>query len=448
MSNADMWQAMIDNNEFLDGQYDILAGKLPTEYNEAVLVVNNRHEVPDLMLYSLGLKTQEDFNKLLTAAMNGDQMDSESLSFSFDEILSLEYPLVLPTDVYAKEGDKWVDKSEDKLFMTSLLAKAEKVHITGIVEPSEDAAAVSTNTFVGYTAGLTEKIVNDISASEIVKEQIANPDKDVFTGIEFAPKEAPAFTSMDEVMAFISTLDPETAAETQAQLEQAKMLGIPEENLLEMFSQMIASEKTDATYDGNIEKLRVVSLDNPSGINLYANSFDNKDAVAAFITQYNTTVEEGGEITYTDFIGLLLSSVTNVINGISAILIAFVSISLVVSSIMIGIITYISVLERTKEIGVLRALGARKRDISRVFNAETLLIGFSAGFLGVLISWLLTFPASYLAERATGIANIAVLPIWGAVALVAISMLLTFIAGTLPSRIAANKDPVVALRSE
>jgi len=227
-----------------------------------------------------------------------------------------------------------------------------------------------------------------------------------------------------------------------------KNAGAPDSQIIDMFNQSASTQKTDATYDGNIKKLGAAELASPTIVSIYPSSFDNKEAIVKYIDDYNAGVAEEHQITYTDYVGLLMSSVTTVINAISYILIAFVSISLVVSSIMIGIITYISVLERTKEIGILRSIGASKRDISRVFNAETLIIGFVAGLLGIVVTLLLCIPANAIILRLTDISNVAVLPMAGAVLLVVISMLLSLIAGLIPSRLAARKDPVVALRTE
>ncbi len=219
-----------------------------------------------------------------------------------------------------------------------------------------------------------------------------------------------------------------------------------------MFSSLMGAQYTDATYEGNLTLLGVTDLDTPSSIRLYANSFENKDKIISIIEEYNDSMTAAGEdgkvISYTDYVGLLMSSVSTIINAISYILIAFVGISLVVSSIMIGIITYISVLERTKEIGILRSIGASKRDISRVFNAETLIIGFSAGMIGILVTVLLDIPINLIIAYLADIKGVAKLPVAGAVILVIISMLLTVIAGLFPSRIASKKDPVIALRSD
>ena len=216
-----------------------------------------------------------------------------------------------------------------------------------------------------------------------------------------------------------------------------------------IYDEMIAKSVSDSTYEDNLEKFGYVTLDNPSSINIFASTFSDKDKIAEIITKYNDTVDETDKISYTDYVKLLMSSITTIIDVISYVLIAFVAISLVVSSIMIGIITYISVLERTKEIGILRSVGASKRDVSRVFNAETLTIGFFSGIIGIGATLLLCIPINTIIRALSGISNIgAALPFIGAVVLVAISMLLTFIAGLIPSRLAANKDPVTALRTE
>ena len=444
----DLWRPLIPNPDFLAEQYEVVSGKMPEHYDEAVLIVTESNEVPDILLYSLGLKTQKDYDAMIKAVMRGDAVDDTAESFEYDEITALRYPMLLPTDIYEKQGNAWVDMSENEDFMYNVAADAIKVKIVGILRPNPDAAAVASDVFIGYTTELMDYIITHTAEAEIVKLQQDNPDIDVFTGLPFEGADEPMFKSMDDIIDYINTLPEEERTEAATQMEQATQFGIPEEQLLAMMNEMSVQMQTDATYDGNIKKLGVTDLDHPSTINIYASSFENKDAIADFIVRYNETVEEGGDITYTDFVGLLMSSITTVINAISIVLIAFVSISLVVSSIMIGIITYISVLERTREIGVLRAIGASKRDISRVFNAETLIIGLSAGLLGIIITALLCIPANAIVLYLTDIPNVALLPVNGAVALIIISMVLTFIAGLLPSRMAARKDPVVALRTE
>ncbi|MDR0838742.1 MAG: ABC transporter ATP-binding protein/permease [Oscillospiraceae bacterium] len=449
MTNMDMWRPLIPNKDFLEEQYEVVAGKLPESYDEAVLVVTENNEIPDVLLYSLGLKTQAEYDAMLQAMLKGEALNDASTSYAYEEILALEFSLILAPDLYEKSGAGWEDRSGDAAYMADLAEKSGKVRLVGILRPNPDAAAVASDVFIGYTTELMEHMIAGVNDSEIVKQQLANPDADVFTGIAFESSDEPTFKTMDDVVAYINSIpDDAMRQQTAGGIEQMKAAGMPDAQILAMMNEMAAQATTDATYDGNLAKLSVTDLEHPSSINIYASSFENKDAVADFITRYNDTLPEGAGITYTDYVGLLMSSITTVINAISIILIAFVSISLVVSSIMIGIITYISVLERTREIGILRAIGASKRDIARVFNAETLIIGFSAGLLGIIVTALLCIPANAIVLHLTDIPNVALLPAVGAVALVLISMFLTFIAGLLPSRMAAKKDPVVALRTE
>jgi putative ABC transport system permease protein len=448
---AEMWRPLISNTAFLSEQYEVVAGSIPDDYSEAALIITERNEIPDIMLYSLGLKTEADLEALMMSAMRGEQVNDSSSSYSYEEILALEYAIIPRHSQFEKSGDGWEDKSEDEAFMKALAEGADRIKITGILRPKAGAAAVAADVYIGYTEALTRRIITATNEAKIVKAQIEDPDTDVFTGLPFIAPEPIKFRTMDEIIAYINSIpDPAERQETASGIEQAQALGMGDEQLIAMANNMLAAAtpKTDATYEGNLERLELADLDTPTAINIYASSFENKDAVTDFISRYNRTLPEGAEITYTDYIGLLLSSVTVVINAISVVLIAFVSISLVVSSIMIGIITYISVLERTREIGVLRAIGASKRDIARVFNAETLIVGFSAGVLGIAVTALLCIPANSIVYALTDIPRVAILPAAGAVALVLISMLLTLVAGLLPSRIAARKDPVTALRSE
>ena len=447
-SGMDMWRPLINNTEFLEEQYEVVSGKIPTGFNEAALIVTENNEVPDILLYSLGIRSKADYDAMIQAIMTGGTLNDEVTSYEYDEITSLEYPLILPASLYEYAGGRWIDMSSDQEFMKTAADNAEKVKIVGILRPNPDAAAVASDVFIGYTTELMNYLIEATNATEIVKEQLANPDIDVFTGMSFDTSDEPMFQSMADVAAYVNALPETERQETATQLEMAQQAGVSDQQLLAMMNNMAEAQSTDATYDGNIALLGYTDEDHPSTINIYASSFENKDAVADFITRYNETVEEGGEITYTDFVGLLMSSITTVINAISIVLIAFVSISLVVSSIMIGIITYISVLERTREIGVLRSIGASKRDISNIFNAESLIIGISAGALGILITALLCIPANAIVLKLTDIPNVALLPLNGAAILVGISMLLSFVAGLLPSRMAAKKDPVVALRTE
>ena len=449
MTNYNMWKELISNSDFLETQYDVIAGDWPQAYNEVVLIVDEQNEISDIMLYSLGLKGPEDAKALQNSLISGTAVDESEYEYAYDEIIGLNYSLVLPTDYYEKTDAGWVDMREDEAFMNSVYSNAQKIKIVGILRPNEDAVATSLSSSVGYTFSLTEYIINQINSSEIVKEQNASPETDIFTGLPFEAAEPIQLASMEEVAAFIQSM-PDEASRQEAGGAIAGMqgAGMPDEQIIAMFNNSLAQQVTDATLPDNLKTLGVADLKKPTSVNIYASSFDNKEAVTAFIDEYNSTMSDEYRINYTDYIGLLMSSVSTVINAISYILIAFVSISLVVSSIMIGIITYISVLERTKEIGILRSVGASKKDISRVFNAETLIVGFVAGALGILVTVILCIPANAIIKNLTDISNIALLPAVGAAILVGISMVLTFISGLIPSRIAANKDPVVALRTE
>lgn len=453
MSGMNVWSEMLDNDTLLQSQYDVVAGEWADEYDEVMLVVNSRNEITDYALYSLGVLDQEELADIMANITSGGTIEEkEQTSYTYDEILSLSFSLVLPTDYYKYDEEKgtWEDMSEDEDFMKELVENAPEIKVAGIIRPNEEAVATAINGAVGYTHELSEYVVNAINDSEIVKQQKENPDVDVFTGIEFSDgeeDEAASEYTMDDIMAYVATL-PE---EQQAQMQMYSGM-MTEEQMIEMFSEFMTPPTTDATYDGNMDKLSVTSLETPASISIYAASFADKDNITAAIDEYNSRAESEGReedvINFTDYVGLIMSSVTTIINAISYVLIAFVSISLIVSSIMIGIITYISVLERTKEIGILRSIGASKKDISRVFNAETLLVGFSAGALGIIVTLLLNIPINIIIKDLTDISDIAHLPAAAGVILVLISMLLTVIAGLIPSRIAAKKDPVIALRSE
>ncbi len=445
-----VFQELLGDQELLNSQYDVVAGRWPERYDELVLVVDKNNEISDFVLYTLNLKSQEELSDIMNSLIQGETFETTQVSFSFDEMLDTSFKLVLPCDQYEYDeaSGTWTDLSQKSDTMREVVNNGADVRIVGIIRPNEDAVASSITGTLGYTSDLTAYVINETNASDIVIQQKENPDIDVFTGIAFSTgeDEKPSFT-MEDVNAYAMTLTPEE----QATMQQYFAV-MTEDEILDLFASMMGAQYTEATYDGNLAILGVTDLNSPSAINLYTDSFENKDHVIDIIEAYNNEKTAAGEddkvLTYTDYVGLLMSSVSTIINAISYILIAFVGISLVVSSIMIGIITYISVLERTKEIGILRSIGASKRDISRVFNAETLIIGFSAGFIGILATVLLDIPINMIIYYLSDIRNVAKLPVGGAVILVIISMLLTVIAGLFPSRIASKKDPVIALRSD
>lgn len=448
-SNSSVWNQLLGNQQVLDEQYDVLAGHWPENYNEVVLVADKNNEVDDYTLYSLGLKDPEEVRTLFKKMMVGESYETEKdTSYTFDEILDTEFKLVMPTDMY-KYNDvtgTWDDYSKDDKYMTNVVNNGTDIKVCGIIRPNDDAVSTSLSSGIGYTAKLTEYIIEQVKNSEIAKAQLADTSVDVFTGVPFDNDKNTEIT-MDDVNAYMATLSPEESAQMQAMTS-----GMSDDQILQLFSASLKARTTDATLDSNKSKLGITDLDTPSQIDIYATDFDSKEKVQNIIKDYNKLQQDDGKeenvINYTDYVGIMMSSVSTIINAISYVLIAFVAISLIVSSIMIGIITYISVLERTKEIGVLRSIGASKKDVSRIFNAETLIEGFVSGALGIVVTLLLCIPANALIKHLTDISNVAQLPVAGGVILIIISMFLTFIAGLIPAKLAAKKDPVVALRSE
>ena len=434
MSNTDVWEEMLDNEELLHSQYDLVAGNWPTNYNEVVLIVNENNEISDYTLYALGLKDQKELEEKWNKVQNGETVEeSESTSYTYDELLDLSFKLVLNSDYYEKENGLWVDKSEDEEYMKELLNNCENINVVGIIKQNEQSVATGMSGGIGYTKDLKEYVINKTNEAEIVKEQKDNPDTNVFTGLAFPDENAKTFDYSqlsDEQRARLAMLSTEELAE-----------------IMETYS-----NNANASYDGNLELLGAVDLDKPSSISIYPKDFDAKDVITQEIDNYNQKQRDDGKeenvINYTDLIGIMMSSVSQIIDTISYVLIAFVAISLVVSSIMIGIITYISVLERTKEIGILRAIGASKKDISRVFNAETFIVGLIAGLLGIGVTVLLNIPITKIIYAVTGVTVTVSLPVAGGIILVLISMVLTIIAGLIPARMASKKDPVEALRTE
>ncbi|MDR3072000.1 MAG: ABC transporter ATP-binding protein/permease [Clostridiales Family XIII bacterium] len=447
--NSDIWTEMIGNDELLHKQYDVLAGKWPSDYNEVVLVVDENNELSDTVLYSLGILDQGKLTEMVEKTENGEEIKASSISsFSYDELIGRTFKLVINTDVFEKENGLWVDKSDKEAFMKPVINDALEIKIVGILRPNAELTATSISGSVAYLSSLNRYVVDKINSSEIVKEQQATPETNVFTGMPFDIQSYTENLTMDDVYAYLETL-PETG---QMQMS-AMMQSMSEEEILSVFADMMRdSAGKAATYEDNLASFGVVDLNSPSTINIYPKNFEAKDQIAQYIEDYNTQQKQDGHdeyvISYSDIMAVMMSSVTSIVNIITYILIAFVAISLVVSSIMIGIITYISVLERTKEIGILRSIGASKRDISRVFNAETIIEGFVAGALGIGITLLLNIPINIIIKSLTGISGIAALPLYSALILILLSVVLNVIAGLFPSRVAAKKDPVIALRSE
>lgn len=394
-NRMNVFNELSENKNLLKNTYDILAGKLPEHYDEVVLIADSYGEISDYALYSIGIKDQTELTKMTEKIMKGEKLEKTTqTSYTYDELLNTEFTLVLNTDYYQKQGSIWVDKSSDESYMKKLIDKSLTLKVVGIIKPNEESS-ITTSGEVGYTKELTDYVIENINNSEIAKEQLKSTDKSVLTNTNF------------------SSIN---------------------------------------TYEMTLASLGIVSLDTPKTINIYPKDFKSKEDIIKIIDKYNKEKENNKEkdlvITYTDYVGILMNSITTIVDVISYVLIAFVSISLIVSSIMIGVITYISVLERTKEIGILRAIGARKKDISRVFNAETFITGLISGVLGIIITIILNIPINIIIKNLSGISNVSSLPPLAAIILIAISVFLTVVAGLIPSSYASKKDPVVALRSE
>lgn len=433
--NNDAWTEMLDNEELLHSQYDLIAGSWPKSYNEVVLIVNEDNELNDYVLYTLGLKDQEELSKQWEKAKKGENVDKEEeTTYSYDELLKLSFKLILNSDYYEKQGNLWIDQSEDNDFMKEKIANAENINVVGIIKQNEQSTATAMNGGIGYLKDLKEYVINKTNEADIVKEQKENSETNVFTGLEF-PKSG------------------EKAEFNFNNLSNEQKMAISQMSTEEIAKVMDTYTKNqNASYENNLKTLGAIDLDKPSSISIYPKTFESKELIAKAIEDYNKKQRDDGKeentITYTDLVGAMMSSITNIIDAVSYALIAFVSISLVVSSIMIGIITYISVLERTKEIGILRAIGASKKDISRVFNAETFIIGLISGMIGVGITLLLTLPINSIIYALSGVAIHATVSVTQATVLVLISLGLTILAGLIPAKMASKKDPVEALRTE
>lgn len=543
-----LWQEMLpgDNgklvNDILEKQYNLVYGSWPTEYNEVVLVLDENNELDDLTLYALGLKSQEDMDKMTDAALKKTELERDTGSWSYEDICNMEFRVILNSDCYTydEKKDAYTDLRDTDAGLRYLYDNGTPIKVSGIIKPDEEAVAGMLSGSIAYTSKLTEYVIDKAKDSPAVKAQQDKPEIDIFTGLPFKEntgnlsesekaKEFDKYISdlseSEKAAAYIDIMSipssdflDQSVSQTMGNMTREDMdntmiqvlivqMGMSEgdvksyissmtdEEMSDLFSQMIKEqvksqyaeqtrqqmssvnpmqlamaldaampeypqsqkaqyydevlEFSESTYDKNMSELGCVDIDKPSSINLYAATFESKDVIEDAIANYNKDVDELKQIKYTDYVGLMMSSITSIINAVTYVLIAFVAISLIVSSIMIGVITLISVQERTKEIGILRAIGASKHNVSSMFNAETVIIGFASGLLGVIVTVLLCIPINKVIQHLTGIAGLkAYLPVSVAGVLVCISIILTLIAGIIPSRSAAKKDPVVALRSE
>ena len=543
-----LWEEMLPGDDgqligpLLQNQYDLVYGSWPNDYNEVVLVLDENNELDDMTLYALGLKPQEEMDAIMETAVDQTEVELDDKSWTYEEICSREYRVILNADCYAidQESGLYLDLRDTDAGLRYLYDNGLDLKVSGIIRPNPDASSHILTGSIGYTSALTEHLAQAAQDSQAVQAQLDSPDRDIFTGLPFEESTGSLSDSEKEAAFrdYVSGLDQEGKAElyvsiqslptqeqvdqavgestasmsreemeetlfqaltTQAGLEESQVeeyvSAMDDQELSDLFRQMAEEQYraqyamgvqqqmagmepaqlaaaldgalesyttsqcaqyydgaltfSDSTYEENLSQLGYVDLDDPDSINLYAKSFEDKDVIEQAIADYNASVDDLEEIQYTDYIGLMMSSITTIINAITYVLIAFVGVSLIVSSIMIGVITLISVQERTKEIGILRAIGASKRNVSRMFNAETILIGFASGALGVIITWLLCIPINAILHSVTGIQTLsAFLPPHVALILVLISTGLTLFSGIIPSRSAAKKDPVVALRTE
>lgn len=428
MANYDIFYEIFNNQNLNEQQYDLIAGAWPKKYNELVILVNDNNEISDYTLYSIGLLSQDDLKEQFNNMISGKEVNFDTHEYDKNDLLGLKFKLLLNTDYYAKKNGLWLDNRSDNTYMKKVLKNALELEIVGIIKPSSESIVNGNNVgLVGYTHELVDHLITKINEADVVKEQKANEKINVFTGQEFNSSKEFDYSS----------LTPEEIKHFQ---------NMKEEDLAKYMAQY--AENAKSTYETNLTKLGVSDINNPDTINIFPKDFDAKKEIESVIDEYNEGKDENDKITYSDIMGMMMSSVSTIVDVISNVLIAFVAISLIVSSIMIAIITYISVIERTKEIGILRAIGASKRDISRVFNAETLIEGLAAGILGIVVTLLLNIPINIIVKRITDISNLSKLPIGGALILICISVLLTVLAGFVPAKMASKKDPVEALRTE
>ena len=428
LQNIDYWSQLSSDEEMLNAQYDVLEGRLPKDKSEIVLIVDEDNQISDLLLYSLRIKDPSELND----AKKLDELKSQTYQYS--DFIGKTFKAVVNTNRFVKENNQWMNKIDDEAYMKTQIENGLELTIVGVLRQKEGTSSGvnSPSGGVAYTSALIDYTSEQIQNSDIVKEQEANPTINVFTGKAFA-KDPKPFNSAD-----------------LTEEEKIQLVKLTPEQQAQYIQQY--NENSAATYEENLAKLGVIDKSKPAAIEFYTSSFQQKQELKDFINAYNTAKKDAGEddkvLAYSDDIQTIMSSITTMVGVITTVLVGFVAISLIVSSIMIAIITYISVLERTKEIGILRAMGASKKDIRRIFTAETAIEGFISGVLGIAITLLATIPINAVVAKMTNVENVAQLPWEAALILIGISIVLTMLAGLIPSRIAAKKDPVESLRSE
>ena len=480
-SYVNLWKQLVGDNETIGNYYDVIYGRLPKDYNEVVLIVDGNNEVTELMAYALGLKDQSQFTaNLMNALAGGEKLESgDAEKISYDDIINLRFKMLTNSDLMHKDEKTglWSDMRNNAIYVNSRLEDAIDIKVVGIVRPGEDNVLSVGTGYIGYTGELMDYALKRTRESAVVKEQLANPKKDVITGLEFFDKTVNDFDLADidlneidfnklNITPFLSMAKDMDLSQIDitdmssmfnfgdmSDLQKKLMEGyLDDEQVLAFKQAYIDTINSKCSLEKTYETIGYSDESNPTSIALYPKDFETKEEVNNMVDFYNQTVSKDGHeeltINCTDYIGIAMNIATQAINIVTYTLVIFVAISLVVSSIMIGIITYVSVIERTKEIGILRSIGASKRDVSNVFNAETFIIGLSAGLIGIGVTILCEIPINLLLRNLTGAPITAILPFTDGLSLVCISVFLTFIAGLIPSSLAAKKDPVEALRTE
>ncbi len=481
MAPVNAWIELIGDEDLMNAQYDVIAGKMPEKFNEVVLIVDGNNMINELVVYALGLKDQEEFTKnIMQALASGESLENHSITeYSYDEILDMKFKLVLSADYFVKDKKTglWSDNSANDYFVKKLVDEGTELEIVGILKPDENNTLSLGTGGIGYMRELMDYAIEETATRQVVKEQLGDKTKDVLTGLEFSNLTVNDFDLKDvdlglidftylDYTPFMSMAEGMDMSQVNladmgamfgfndmSELQKKLMEGfLNDEQVLAIKQAYVDTMAAKSSLSGTLDSLGYSTFETPSTICFYPKSFEAKEQLNELINYYNEQVAADGheeaQIKVTDYIGMLMSSLTTIIDIVTYVLVCFVAISLVVSSVMIGIITYISVLERTKEIGILRSIGASKKDIARVFNAETAVIGLGAGVIGILSTLLLEIPINLLLKYAAHIPAAAALPPVAAIILVIISVSLTLIAGLIPSRIAAKKDPVEALRTE
>ena len=448
-------------------EYEIVNGAWPKEYNEIVVIVDKHNEISATNMYYLGFLPSKNYKEILKSLEEVKEFEYDSEKLSYKEILNKEFFLLTESDYYLKKDNGNYESIKDNTGKVQELVKQNslKLKVVGIVRQKEDSKNKLLTSTIGYTKDLTNWMIKHTDDSGLIKEQESKPDTNILNGLKFSvssdeekAKEAKLFlqnlgvSDKAKLITMMMQQQNNPATSQMMNMDEVSLAGYldmwlqnPDEKMLvSVYDNYIST----GSYNDNMTNFGKVDKNRPTSISIYADTFENKDGITDSINNYNDKQKDEDKITYTDYVGLLMSSVTTIINAITYVLIAFVSISLIVSSIMIAIITYISVLERTKEIGILRAIGASKKDVSRVFRAETFIEGAVAGVMGILVTILLNIPINMIIYNLTEIDGLSSLPVSGGIGLILVSIVLTVIAGLIPSRVASTKDPVESLRSE